>query len=97
MLEEIKNNLAENYRNDDNVLQQIIDDVTADALSISNRAITDTDLLRPEIKKCVISIYLQRGSEDSSSKSESGVSSTYIDAIEKLRNDIIKNGKRVIY
>lgn len=97
MLEEIKNNLAENYRNDDDVLQQIIDDVTADALSISNRATSEINLLKYEIKKCVISIYLQRGSEDSSSKSESGVSSTYIDAIEKLRNDIIKNGKRVIY
>lgn len=95
MLEEIKNNLANNYRGDDNVLQQIIDDITSVALSISNRK--NTDDLKPEIKNCVISIYLQRGSEDTTSKSESGISSTYVDAIEKMRNDIIKNGKRVIF
>lgn len=95
MLGEIKNNLAENYRGDDNVLQQIINDVTSQALFISNRK--NVDILKPEIKRCVISIYLQRGSEDTTNKSESGISSTYVDAIEKMRSDIIKNGKRVIF
>ena len=50
MLGEIKNNLAENYRGDDNVLQQIINDVTSQALFISNRK--DVDILKPEIKRC---------------------------------------------
>lgn len=97
MLEEIKKDLADNYREDEAVLQSIIDEVTADALSISNRNTSEVKVLKSEIKKCVITIYLQRGSEDAKSRSESGVNSTYIDAKEEMRNNIIKNGKRVIF
>ena len=94
MVKEIIDDLAENYRNDENVLRRLIDDVTAEALFISHRDKSQADLLKFEIKNCVKSIYLQRGSEDSTSKSESA---TYVDAIQKMRNDIIKNGKRIMF
>lgn len=97
MVKEIIDDLAENYRNDENVLRRLIDDVTAEALFISHRDKSQADLLKFEIKNCVKSIYLQRGSEDSTSKSESGTNTTYVDAIQKMRNDIIKNGKRIMF
>ena len=93
MLEEIKRELGANYQEtNDKVLVDIIKDVTSNALSISNN---NVDKLKPEIKSCVKAIYLQRGAESVSSLSESGISSNYVDAYEKLRNDIIKNGKRL--
>ena len=88
----IKNNLGSNYYDTTDVLSGIYDDVNANALFISNR--TDNEILETEIIQCCKSLYLQRGVEDTSSLSESGKSSTYIDAVEKMRNDIIKNGKR---
>lgn len=93
MLEEIKRELGANYQEtNDKVLVDIINDVTSNALSISNNRLEN---LKPEIKSCVKAIYLQRGAESVSSLSESGISSNYVDAYEKLRNDIIKNGKRL--
>lgn len=98
MLKIIIKDLAENFRGDEEVLENLINDITAQALFISNRKNDDfnKNILKTEIINCVKSLYLQRGAEDVSSRSESGVSSTYSDAIEKLRNDIIKNGKRVL-
>ena len=37
MLEDIKNSLAENYRDDEDVLSSLIDEATTIALSVSNR------------------------------------------------------------
>ena len=68
MLEEIKTDLADNFREgDDDILQEYIDRVTADALSISNREETEDNinLLKSEIKQCVKALYLQRGGEGS--------------------------------
>ena len=98
MLQEIKIDLAENFRNDDEVLENLIEDVTQNALFISNREETpeNKNILKYEIKECVKSLYLQRGTEDVLTLSESGRSSSYKDAMETLRHNIIRNGKRVL-
>lgn len=96
---EIIADLGENYNSSDEaVLETILNEVTADALSISNRSNTEVNkiLLKSEIKKCVKTIYLQRGSEDVKSLSTSGLSSSYVDAYNELRDNIIKNGKRKV-
>lgn len=96
MLEEIINELGDNYNSSDkSVLNEILEEVTANALTISNRS--DKNFLKPEIKSCVKGIYLQRGAEGLNSLSERGTSSNFNDCMEKMRNDIIKNGKRVCY
>ena len=99
MLNEIIAELGDNYNTSDSaVLEQIIDDTTSNALFISNRSNTvlNVDLLKPEIKQSVISQYLRRGTEDTTSLNESGKSSSFVNYIEQLENNIIKNGKRVV-
>lgn len=98
MLREIKLDLAENYRGDEEVLEHLIDEITAEALFISNREATqiNKDILKYEIKNCVKAVYLQRGIEDVSGLSQGGVNSSYKDAIEEMRHNIIRNGKRIL-
>ena len=94
MLEKIIEDLGANYKDDDReVLKNILEEVSSIASNISNRKLDDK-MLFPYIKKAVKSIYLTRGAEGLVSQSESGVSSSFEDIVEKLRNDIIKNGLR---
>ena len=94
MLEKIKANLGENYiENTDEVLQDIIDDMTSIACDVSNRDKKDKKLF-PYIKKATRSEYLARGSEGLLSRSEGSISSQFEDIIDKMRNNIIKNGVR---
>lgn len=86
--------LGANYKNDQDVLENIIDEVTSIASDISNRS---DEKLYPYIKTAVKSIYLTRGGEGLNSISESGKSLGFNDAIEKMRNDIIKAGLRRCY
>lgn len=98
MLEEIKLDLADNFRiGDDEILQEYIDRVTTDALSISNREETEdnVNLLKSEIKQCVKGLYLQRGGEGSKGISDNGLNTTFTDCYEDLRKNIVKAGKRV--
>ena len=98
MLEEIKTDLADNFREgDDDILQEYIDRVTADALSISNREETEDNinLLKSEIKQCVKALYLQRGGEGSKGISDNGLNSTFTEPYKNLRENIVKSGKRV--
>lgn len=98
MLNDIKLDLADNFRTgDDAILQKIIDEVTNSALSISNRKNTESNinLLSAEIKKCVKSKYLQRGSEGSKSLNDNGANATLTDPDEELRVNIVKSGKRL--
>ena len=100
MLEEIKIDLADNFRTgDDELLQEYIDRVTADALSISNRKNTpeNISLLSTEIKQCVKGLYLQRGGEGSTGMTSGGTNSTFTKCLEDLRLNIVKAGKRVPY
>lgn len=99
LLEIIKAELAENYREDEEVLFTLIDEAITIALSISNRQNSENNisLLSPYITDYVIAKYLQRGGESVSSLSEGGVSSNFIDAKDKIRKDIIRDGLRVIF
>ena len=95
MKEQIIADLGNNYRaSDELVLENIIEDISSQALFISNRK--SIEGLEFEIKEAVKTIYLQRGAEDVSALSEAGRSSTYKDAIKRLRTDLISNGKRLI-
>lgn len=101
ILNEIIKDLADNYRKDGEVLNDLLDDVIVDALSMSNRKYkSDIDnqllILKSNIKKAVKTIYLQRGAEDVSSKSESGQSSTYDSAMETMQKDILRQNKRIM-
>lgn len=100
MINEIISELGDNYNSDDeSVLNNILEEVTANALTISNYEynIKNIEYLKQEIKSCVRGIYLQRGSEGLKSLNQSGTNSSFNDCMEKLRNDIIKNGKRKCY
>lgn len=102
LLASIKEDLGANYNSDDvTLLESIYNEVVDNALRFSNRIFksnkeTQVDVLASEIRRCVKTIYLSRGAEDVSSKSQSGLTSTYDDAMERMRNDIVKNGKRVL-
>lgn len=96
MLKEIKKRLGANYIEDtDEVIQDIIDDITPIACDISNRDEHDEKLI-PYIKKAVISEYLTRGAEGLLSRTEGSESSTFEDIIDKMRSNIVKNGVRRI-
>lgn len=94
MLEKIIEDLGANYKDDDReVLKNILEEVNSIASNISNRK-TDDEKLFPYIKKAVKGIYLNRGAEGLTSRNEGSISSSYEDIVDKLRNDIIKNGLR---
>lgn len=94
MLDKIINDLGANYNSkDEEVLEDILNEVCSIASNISNRN-TDDEKLYPYIKKTVKAIYLCRGAEGMQSTSESGASSSFEDIIDKMRNDIVKNGLR---
>jgi hypothetical protein len=96
MLNEIKTDLGANFKTgDDTILQKYIDDLTVIALQVSNRLIGD-DNLDYYIKEAVKSAYLRRGDEGTTGSSEGSLSSSYKDIEDKLRQDIIKNGLRLI-
>ena len=96
-IEKIISDLGANYNEDDeDVLQDIMDEVTSIASNISNRSETD-ERLYPYIKTAVKSIYLARGGEGMSSINESGKSLTFEDIIEKMKTDIVNTGLRKCY
>lgn len=100
MINEIINELGDNYNSDDaSVLNDILEEVIANALTISNceNSAKNIEYLKQEIKTCVKGIYLQRGSEGLEKLSQSGINSSFNDCMDKLRNDIIRNGKRRCY
>lgn len=94
-IDKIINDLGSNYRGDDKVLEEILEEVSSIASDISNRQ-KDDEKLFPYIKKATKAIYLSRGAEGLTSRNEGSISTSYEDIIEKLRNDIIKSGLRRI-
>lgn len=92
-IQKIIEDLSSNYREDKEVLQDIFKEVSSIASDISNRKKED-EKLYPYIKKATKAIYLIRGAEGITSSSEGGVTNSYDDIIEELRNNIIKNGLR---
>ena len=94
MLDKIINDLGANYNNkDEEVLEDILNEVSSIASNISNRK-KDDEKLFPYIKKAVKGMYLARGAEGLTSRNEGSISSSYEDIVDKLRNDIVKNGLR---
>ena len=106
LLGSIVADLGSNYREDDSeILAAILDEVIDDALRVSGRVFlaqnsegmsAQLDILSSNIRKAVKTIYLLRGAEDVKSQSESGISSTYDNAVETMAHDIIRTGKRVL-
>ena len=94
-IEKIKSDLGANYRNDEDVLKDILEEVTSIASDISNRT-KDDEKLFPYIKKAVKAEYLTRGAEGLTNRNEGSVSSSFEDIVDKLRNNIIKSGLRRI-
>lgn len=94
-IDKIIADLGANYRNDKDVLEDILEQVSSIASDISNRAKDDKKLF-PYIKKAVKAEYLARGAEGLTSRSEGSMSSSFEDTIDKLRNNIIKSGLRRI-
>lgn len=92
-INKIIEDLGENYKNDGDVLKDIYEEVSSIASNISNRK-ADDEKLYPYIKKATKAIYLCRGGEGLTSRGEGSISNSFEDVIEKLRNDIIKNGLR---
>lgn len=89
MLEQIKNRLGANYiENTENIINDIIEDMTSIACDASNRKQDDKKLI-PYIKKAVISEYMQRGAEGLLSRNEGSVSSSFNDIEKKLRTDLV--------
>lgn len=94
-IDKIIADLGANYKEDKEILSEILEEVTSIASDISNRPANDVKLF-PYIKKATKAIYLTRGAEGLTSRSEGSISSSYEDIMEKLRNDIIKSGLRRI-
>lgn len=92
-IDKIIADLGANYKEDEEVLQEILGEVSSIASDISNRQKADEKLF-PYIKKATKAIYLTRGAEGLQSRGEGSMSSSFEDIIDKLRNDIIKNGLR---
>ena len=92
-IDKIIADLGANYKDDKEVLEEILEEVSSIASDISNRQKDDTKLF-PYIKKAVKAIYLSRGSEGLTNRSEGSISSSFEDVIDKLRNNIIKTGLR---
>lgn len=95
-IDKIIKDLGPNYSKEDNeVLNEILEEVSSIASDISNRQKDDTKLF-PYIKKATKAIYLSRGAEGLTSRNEGSISTSFEDIIDKLRNDIIKSGLRRI-
>lgn len=92
--EKITLDLGVNYNEEDEeVLKEILEEISSIASDISNRK-ADDEKLFPYIKKATKAVYLTRGAEGLTSRSEGSISTSFEDIIEKLRNDIIKSGLR---
>lgn len=94
-IEKIIADLGANYKEDEEVLKEILEEVSSIASDISNREKTDTRLF-PYIKKATKAVYLTRGAEGLASRNEGSILTSFEDIIDKLRNDIIKSGLRRI-
>ena len=95
MLNEIIAELGAYYdEKDNNLLNSILEETTNNALFLSNLDNNEDNknLLKSEIKECVKTIYLRRGTEHNQSLNANGENVTFIDPYEKLRENV-----RVMY
>jgi len=92
-IDKIIADLGANYKNDEEVLKDIIESVISIASDITNREKADEKLF-PYVKRAVKAEYLRRGAEGMNSSSEGGQSYSFENIIETMRNDLIKSGLR---
>ncbi len=94
-IDKIIADLGANYKKEDKeVLEEILVEVTSIASDISNKQ--KEEKLFPYIKRAVKSEYLARGTEGLTSRTEGSMSSSFENIIDTLRNNIIKSGLRRI-
>ena len=87
IIEMLKSDLATNYHDEDEeVISNFYTLYSGIASNTSNRK-KDDELLIPYIYTAVKEAYLRRGDEGTQSTNEGGLSASYIDIEEKLRND----------
>lgn len=91
-IDKIIADLGANYKEDKEVLEEILEEVNSIAFDISHNK--DKDKLFPYVKRAVKAEYIARGVEGITSRTEGSVSSQFEDIIDKLRNNIIKNRLR---
>lgn len=88
MLQKIIDRLGANYiEGTEDIIQDIIEDMTSIACNASNRNKEDTKIF-PYVKKAVISEYNARGAEGLLSRNEGSISNSFNDIEKKLRIDI---------
>lgn len=73
-IDKIIDDLGANYKDDEEVLNEILEEVSSIASDISNRPANDVKLF-PYIKKATKAIYLTRGAEGLTSRGEGSISS----------------------
>lgn len=96
MIDEIIKQLGDNYdKNDNQVLLDLIDETTYSALSYTNRNSSDV-VIDNAIKRCVIARYLQRGGEGTTSTNELGKSASFYDPLQRMHEELLREGKRRI-
>lgn len=87
IIEMLTKDLANNYHEEDvEVITNLYTLYSGIASNTSNRK-KDDELLIPYIYTAIKEAYLRRGDEGTSSTNEGGLSASYIDIEEKLRND----------
>ena len=91
-IDKIIDDLGANYRNDNEVLKEILEEVNSIAFDISHNK--DKEKLFPYVKRAVKAEYIARGAEGILSRTEGSVSNQFEDIIDKMRNNITKNGLR---
>lgn len=97
-IEIIQRDLGANYRDDEEELAEIFEQVYSLASSFSNQnRIKENRAFDLIVSKAVKAIYLSRGAEGISSKTEGSITTSFNNVIDELKNDIIKLGLRRIY
>lgn len=88
MKQKVITDLGANFKDgDDSIIEEYINLYSSIASANSNRD-KDDEILYPFIYEAVKEAYLRRGDEGSSSSTEGSLSASYIDIVEKLKNDV---------
>lgn len=97
-IEIIQRDLGANYRDDEEELAEIFEQVYSLASSFSNQSrIKENRAFDLIVSKAIKAIYLSRGAEGISSKTEGSITTSFNNAINEMKNDIITLGLRKVY
>jgi hypothetical protein len=97
LLQEIILNLGCNFKNgDEDILNSILESVIAQAKIITNRTEVETTC-HFEILDATKALYLLRGTEDTTKLNTPDRNMDFTDVMSKLRDSLVKNGKRLVF